>query len=168
MSLRNIFSRKHHKYINQGDIKSMNPVEIVMINPSEVKSSITKNTSELNNEQKRALNFLLSIKKTEKRMSRPNLSTRKKVIQNFLQREGYDKKMNEEMINKSVQNYMTEMGNKLELKTLQNRWRNVGDMSSEPLTEEEKLFSRIQTLKKGGRTKKNNKYKKRMTRKMNN
>jgi hypothetical protein len=103
------------------------------------------------------LNLVLSIKKTEKSISRPNLSTRKKLISNLLQREGYDKKMDEDIINKSVQKNMKEMRDTLELKNMKNRWRNIGDMSSLPLTEEENLFERIQAVKKGGRRKRTKK-----------
>jgi len=169
-SLKNIsslFSKKQHKYKSQDDLKNLSAPEIITLEPSDVSSKIDKAPSKhkLEGDRNRAMNRLLAIKRFEK--EHPNIKHREKVIKSFLQEEGYDKEVNEKL----VEIYKKDVLSRIEMKDLENRIRVLRNNSPLEYTESEKIYKQMReqsksmkSKSKGGKTLKKNKHKNNKTR----
>jgi hypothetical protein len=150
MSLKSYF-RKDHKYKTQADLKDMSAEEIVSLNPSDVGSYIETETGgiPLTGVKKRALFNLLARKKLEKK-SGINLISREKTIDSFLKREGL---RNDPQVTKLlVETDQTITGDKLQMKSLENRLKKLRGERETPYTEEEEMYRRLQQLRVGGKS----------------
>jgi len=166
-SISSLFSKKQHKYKSQDDLINLSAPEIITLEPRDVSSKINKAPSKhnLEGDKLRAMNKLLAIKKFEKK--HPNIKGRQSVIKMFLQDEGYDKEVNDKLL----EIYKKDVLSRIEMKDLENRLRDLDNKSRLEYTESEKIFKQMREQNKsmksksrGGKTLKKNKHKNNKTR----
>jgi hypothetical protein len=166
-SISSLFSKKQHKYKTQDDLINLSAPEIITLEPNDVSSKIDKAPSKhkLEGAKNRAMNKLLAIKRFEKK--HPNIKGRQAVIKSFLQEEGYDKEVNDKLL----EIYKKDVLSRIEMKDLENRLRDLDNRSRIEYTESEKIFKQMReqsksmkSKSKGGKTMKKNKQKNNKTR----
>jgi hypothetical protein len=148
MSLKSYF-RKDHKYKSQADLKDMTVEQIVSLNPSDIGFYVETETGgiPLTGVKKRALFNLLARKKLEKKAG-INLKAREKIINEFLQREGF--KNDEKVTKLLVDTNYNIMSDRVKMKSMENRLRKLKGEDQIPYTDEEAIYLRMQKL--GGTT----------------
>lgn len=129
------FRSKPKPYRTQADLIGMSAEEIVRLFPSEVSSNIKNITGDvrLTDKQRKAMDFLLTMKRLEKDFRRPlTVNEREQMI-----RMRFDPAVD----NLIVDTNTSIMRDKVSMKLMENRNRRLNDRKEISLTPEEQVFA---------------------------